>query len=70
MLGCSWAHRGSTCQPLAPETGFSPSVKYFTDHSKAVLLLWIFMFLFLSCVCYAFVRVYLCVPCGHLLGKS
>ena len=25
---------------------------------------------FLSCVCYAFVHVYLYVPCGHLLGKG
>ena len=25
---------------------------------------------FLSCVCYAFVRVCLFVPCGHLLGKG
>ena len=25
---------------------------------------------FLSCVCYAFVRVCLYVPCGHLLGKG
>ena len=25
---------------------------------------------FLSCVCYAFVHVYLFVPSGHLLGKS
>ena len=24
----------------------------------------------LSCVCYAFVRVCLFVPCGHLLGKE
>ena len=46
------------------------SVKYFTDHSKAVLLLCIFLCFFLSCVCYAFVRVCLYVPCGHLLGKS
>ena len=30
--------------------------QYFTDRSKAVLPLYIFMF-FLSCVCYAFVRV-------------
>ena len=29
----------------------------------------LFMFL-LSCVCYAFVRVCLYVPCGHLLGKG
>ena len=26
------------------------------------------MFFFLSCVCYAFVRVCVFVPCGHLLG--
>ena len=26
--------------------------------------------LFMSCVCYAFVRVCLYVPCGHLLGKG
>ena len=25
---------------------------------------------FLSCVCYAFVRVCLFMPCGHLLGKG
>ena len=47
----------------------SPPVKYFTDRSKAVLLLCIF-YVFLPCVCYAFVRVCLYVPCGHLLGKS
>ena len=51
------------------ETGLSPPVKYFTDRSKAVLLLWIF-YVFLSCVCYAFVRVYLFVPCGHVFGKG
>ena len=50
-------------------TGLSPPVKYLTDRSKAVPLLWIFMF-FLSGVCYAFVRVCLYVPCGHLLGKG
>ena len=27
-------------------------------------------FFFLSSVCYAFVRVCLYVPCGHLLGKG
>ena len=51
------------------ETGLSPPVKCFTDHSKAVLLLWI-IYVFLSCVCYAFVCVCLFVPCGHLQGKS
>ena len=56
---------------LAPrKTGLSPPVKYFTDHSEAVLLFWTFMGFFLSCVCYAFVRVCLYVPCGHLLGKG
>ena len=29
-----------------------------------------FYVFFLSCVCYAFVRVCLYVPCGHLLGKG
>ena len=51
------------------KTDLSPPVKYFTDRSKVVLLLWIFYFFFLSCVCYAFVRVCLYVPCGHLLVK-
>ena len=45
-------------------------VKYFTDRSKAVLLLWIFYVFALCCVCYVFVRVCLCVLCGHLLGKG
>ena len=45
-------------------------VKYFTDRSKAVLLLWIFYVFVLSCVCYVFVRVCLFVLCGHLLGKG
>ena len=51
------------------ETGISPPVKYFTDRSKAVLLLWIFYGFFLS-VSYAFVRACLFVPCGHLLWKG
>ena len=28
------------------------------------------LYFFLPCVCYAFVRVCLFVPCGHLLGKG
>ena len=52
------------------ETGLSPPVKYFTDRSKAVLLLWIFYVFVLSCVCYVFVRVCLYVLWGHLLGKG
>ena len=50
-----------------------PSVKYFTDRSKAVLLLWIFYVFVLSCVCYVLcASVYMCfvVTCwegaGHL----
>ena len=39
------------------ETGLNPQVKYFTDSSKAVLLLWIFYVFVLSRVCYVFVRV-------------
>ena len=35
-----------------------------------VLLLWFFNVFFLSCVCCAFVRVCLYVPCDHLLGKK
>ena len=52
------------------ETGLSPPVKYFTDRSKAVLLLWIFYVIFLSCVRYVLVRFCLFVPCCHLLGKG
>ena len=33
--------------------------------------IWLNLFmLFLSCFCYAFVRVCLLMPCGHLLGKG
>ena len=43
----------------------SPPLKYFTDISKVVLLMF-----FPSCVCYVFVRVCLYVLCNHLLGKG
>ena len=39
------------------ETGLSHPVKYFTDHSKAVLLLWLF-YVFISVLC----LLCLCVP--------
>ena len=43
------------------KTGLSPPVKYFTDCSKAVLLLWIFYVFVLSCVCYVLCApVYMC----------
>ena len=57
--------RGWRCK-----TGLSPPVKYLSDRSKAVLLLWIFYVFVLSYVCYVFVRVFLYVLCGHLLGKG
>ena len=42
------------------ETGLSPPVKYFTDRSKAVLLLWIFyVFFFCSVVCLC-ARLFIC----------
>ena len=44
------------------ETGLSPPVKYFTDSSKAVLLLWIFYVFVLSRDCYVFVHV--CFICA------
>ena len=52
------------------KTGLSPPVKYFTDRSKAVLLLRI-IYVFL-CLTFAmpFLRICLCVPCSHLLGKD
>ena len=41
--------------------GLSPPVKYFTDRSRAVLLLWIFYVFVLSCVCYVLcASVYMC----------
>ena len=40
--------------------GLSPPVKYFTDRSKAVLLLWIFYVFVLSCVCYVWARLFIC----------
>ena len=44
------------------ETGLSPPVKYFTDRSKAVLLLWIFMFFFCLVVAMPLcASVYMCL---------
>ena len=42
------------------KTGLSPPVKYFTDRSKAVLLLWIFYVFVLTCVCYVCSRLFIC----------
>ena len=49
--GWGWRHK----------TGLSPPVKYFTDRSKEVLLLWIFYVFVRSCVCYVLcASVYMC----------
>ena len=50
--------------------GLNPSVKYFTDRSKAVLLLWIFYGVFSVLCLLCFVRVCLYVLCGYLLGTA
>ena len=52
---------------FAPSNRVKPSSKIFYWPFQGVLLMLIF---FLSCVWYAFVRVCLYVPCGHLLGKG
>ena len=39
---------------------------YRSGRTSFVDILWVFS----ACVCYAFVRVCLFVPCGHLLGKG
>ena len=50
------------------ETGLSPPVKYFTDPSKAVLLLWIICVISVLCLS----SFWLCslLACGHLLRKG
>ena len=52
------------------ETGLSPPVKYFTDRSKAVLLLWIFnVYSVLRLLC-LYARLFICAlwsPAGKRL---
>ena len=60
-LGWGWC----TVKPV-----LSPPVKYFTDRSKAVLLLWIFYYVFCLVFALPLCEVCLYVPCGHLLGKG
>ena len=45
------------------------SASKFVPDCLADTVMILFMF-FLSCIGYAFVRVCLFVPCGHLLGKG
>ena len=72
MMGCHivFSH-GSFWWIISGDLYKLGAVKLFflTDSSKAIHLLWIF-YVFLSCVCYAFVRACLYVPCSQLLGKG
>ena len=57
-FGLIWRH----------ETNLSPPVNYFTDCSKAVLLLWIICVIYVLCLlCF---RVCSFLPYGHLLGND
>ena len=50
---------------------FKPSSKiFYWPFQGGTSFVDLLCYLFLSCVCYAFVRVCLYVPCGHLLGKG
>ena len=42
------------------ETGLIPPVKYFTDRSKAVLLLWIFYIFSVLCLLCLCARLFIC----------
>ena len=50
------------------ETGLSPSVKYFTDRSKVVLLLGIIFVIYVLCLsCFCVCSL---LPCGHLKRRA
>ena len=57
-----------TKDEVGAQTRLSHPVKYFTDCSKVVFLLWI-IYVISVLFCYAFMHVCL-MPCGHLLGKG
>ena len=60
---CCLVHIRIKGEDGAINSGLSPPVKYFTDRSKSVLLLWIFYVFF--CVCYAFcARLFICALCS------
>ena len=63
----SWSTSGLGVS-LGCETGCGPPVKYFTDRSRAVLLLWILCVFFLSVFAVPFVRLFVCAlwsPAGR-----
>ena len=51
------------------KTGLSPPVKYFTDLSKSVLLLWIFYVFSVLCLVCLFARLFICAL-WSLAGKG
>ena len=56
---------------LAPLTRLKPSSKmFYWPFQSGTSFVDFFMVFFLLCVCYVFVRVCICVFCGHLLGKG
>ena len=79
-----WQVRRLSCKPniyvswstsefrgrLAPWNRFKPSSKIFYWPFQSGTSFVDFSVFFLSCVCYAFVRVCLYVPCGDLLGNG
>ena len=65
----SWSTSGLRVRLERHGTGLSPPVKYFTDRSMAVLLLWIISDISVL-FCYTFACVCLLMYCGHLLGKG
>ena len=54
---------------MCRKTGLSPPVKYFTDRSKAVLLLWIFYVFVLLCLLCLCARRFIC-DLWSLAGKG
>ena len=66
---CFLIHIWMKVEMGVPWNGFKPSSIFFNDRSKACFLCKSFM-LFLSCFCYAFVRICLLMPCGHLLEEA
>ena len=55
---------------FAPLNWFKPSSKIFLLSGPRRYFYCGSFIIFLSCVCYAFVRIRLLLPCGHLLGKG
>ena len=67
---CVLIHIWTKGEVGAPLNWFKPSSKiFFTDPSKAELLLWI-IYVISVLFYYAFIHVCLLIPCGHLLGMG